>query len=108
MAELVSQGVEVLTSSTNLSTFGALLHEGWVLKRRLSSKITTSWIDDLYNRARKAGAIGGKLLGAGGGGFLLLYVEPENQDCVRRTLPELREVTFAFENSGSTIIFYRP
>jgi D-glycero-alpha-D-manno-heptose-7-phosphate kinase len=87
---------------------GALLHEGWMLKRRLSSKITTSWIDRLYERARREGAVGGKLLGAGGGGFLLLYVELDNQDRVRCAPPELGEAKVGFENLGSTVVFYRP
>lgn len=105
---LVSQGIEVLTKSDDVSEFGALLHEGWMLKRGLSSKITTSWIDEIYERARRAGAVGGKLLGAGGGGFLLLYVEPYNRKRVLNALPELREAEFSFDNSGSQIIFYRP
>lgn len=105
---LVSRGIDVLTRGDDLSEFGALLHEGWLRKRRLSSKISTAWIDDLYERARRAGAVGGKLLGAGGGGFLLLYVEPYNRDRVRCALPELREARFAFESTGSQIIFYRP
>jgi D-glycero-alpha-D-manno-heptose-7-phosphate kinase len=105
---LVSQGIEVLTNSDDVSEFGALLHEGWMLKRGLSSKITTSWIDEVYEQARRAGAVGGKLLGAGGGGFLLLYVEPDNRKRVLNALPELRETEFSFENSGSQIIFYRP
>jgi D-glycero-alpha-D-manno-heptose-7-phosphate kinase len=108
MTDLVGQGIEVLTSSADLSEFGALLHQGWIRKRRLSSKITTSWIDELYTRVRQAGVVGGKLLGAGGGGFLLLYADPDQQDRVRSTLPELREVDFSFESSGSILIFYRP
>ncbi len=105
---LVAQGIEVLASSHDLANFGALLHEGWQIKRRLSSKVTTSGIDEVYERARRAGAVGGKLLGAGGGGFLLLYVEPHNRERVCRALPELREAEFALENTGSRIIFYRP
>lgn len=108
MGALVEQGVEVLAKGENLSEFGDLLHEGWELKRSLSSKITTSWIDEVYERARRAGAVGGKLLGAGGGGFLLLFVEPCNRERLRGALPELREAEFGFENSGSQIIFYRP
>ncbi len=104
---LVSQGLEILQHNSDLSAFGELLHEGWVLKRRLSSKIATPWIDQLYERARQAGAVGGKLLGAGGGGFLLLYVEPRNRGQVQRALSELGEVEFAFEPSGSQVIFYR-
>jgi D-glycero-alpha-D-manno-heptose-7-phosphate kinase len=104
---LANQGVKVLTGGHDLDEFGALLHEGWCLKRRLSSKVATSFIDEIYERARKAGAVGGKLLGAGGGGFLLLYVEPSNRDRMRKALPELREAEFSFENSGSQVIFCR-
>jgi D-glycero-alpha-D-manno-heptose-7-phosphate kinase len=105
---LVRQGVELLTNGKDLSGFGALLHEGWIAKRRLSRKITTSLIDEIYDRALRAGATGGKLLGAGGGGFLLLYVEPDKRNRVRNALPELGEAKLSFENSGSQVIFYRP
>jgi D-glycero-alpha-D-manno-heptose-7-phosphate kinase len=108
LAQLVPLGLEILTSGDRLTDFGVLLHEGWTLKRRLSSRVTTAWIDEVYERARGAGAVGGKLLGAGGGGFLLLYVEPEERQRVLVAVPELREVTFAFEDSGSRIVFYRP
>lgn len=105
---LVSEGIGSLTSGGDLSEFGLLLHRSWEIKRRLSSKITAPWIDDIYERALKAGALGGKLLGAGAGGFLLLYVEPDQRERVRSALPELGEVEVAFDNSGSRIIFYRP
>ena len=105
---LVAQGVEVLAGSHDLSQFGELLHCGWLLKRGLSSKIASAGIDDTYNRARKAGAVGGKLLGAGGGGFLLLYAEPEDHHAIHKALPEYRSVRFSFENIGSQTIFYRP
>jgi D-glycero-alpha-D-manno-heptose-7-phosphate kinase len=105
---LVQQGMDVLIRGKDLSEFGRVLHESWMIKRGLSSKVTTSWIDGLYDRARKAGAVGGKLLGAGGGGFLLLYVEPDQREQVLGALNDLRTVEFAFENSGSRIIFYRP
>jgi len=108
LKDLATQAVEVLTGRGDLADFGALLHEGWLAKRSLSTKITNGWIDDVYERARKAGALGGKLLGAGGGGFLLLYVEPSRRDKVQNAVPELREAKFSFENSGSQIIFYRP
>ena len=78
-----------------------------MVKRQLSSKITTDRIDHLYQRALEAGATGGKLLGAGGGGFLLLFVEPENRVCVRNALSALPEAKFRFENSGSVILFRR-
>jgi len=107
LLQMVTQGLQILSNGHDLSKFGALLHEGWQLKRRLSSKITTPWIDGAYDRARQAGAIGGKLLGAGGGGFLLLYVEPYNRERVLRAVPELRAADFTFEDSGSRIIFYR-
>lgn len=107
LKSLVSQGIKVLTGGNALSEFGALLHESWMLKRRLSRKVSASGIDEIYERARRAGAVGGKLLGAGGGGFLLLYVEPSYRERVRHTLSELREAEFSFENLGSQIIFYR-
>lgn len=105
---LVEQGMHLFSNSTELAELGTLLHEGWMLKRRCSAQISNSFIDELYGRARATGAIGGKLLGAGGGGFLLLYVEPDRQSHVRQALPELRQVNFSFDNSGSTIVFYRP
>lgn len=104
---LVPQGVEVLSNGHDLAAIGELLHQGWLLKRRLSNAISNSFIDDAYERARKAGAIGGKLLGAGSGGFLLLYVEPYNQPGVQRALADLRRVDFHLENGGSRVIFYQ-
>ncbi|MBN2076583.1 MAG: GHMP kinase [Dehalococcoidales bacterium] len=83
---------------------GELLHKNWLLKKQLSSKITNSRIDDLYESARKAGAIGGKICGSGGGGALLLYCLKEKQDSVRSTLNKLREIPFRFENDGSKVI----
>ena len=88
----------------NLDEFGGLLHEGWMLKQRLSTKICTEQILDLYEAARHAGALGGKLLGAGGGGFLLLYARPPDQPAVRAALPGLLEVPFRFESEGSRLI----
>jgi D-glycero-alpha-D-manno-heptose-7-phosphate kinase len=108
LGKLVQHGIEVLTAGRDLAEFGELLHQGWSLKRQLSDAISNSLIDDAYERARKVGAIGGKLLGAGGGGFLLLYVEPYNQVAVRQALADMREVNFNFENQGSRLIFYRP
>jgi len=105
---LVGEGVQVLTKGRNLSEFGELLHQSWVLKRGLSEKIATQQIDEYYRRARAAGAIGGKLLGAGAGGFLLLYVDPRDRTKVRSALSELGEVDFSMERQGSSIIFYRP
>ncbi len=85
-----------------------MLDESWQLKRTLSDKISTSQIDDLYATAMKAGATGGKLLGAGGGGFVLFFVEPDKKAAVRGALKNLLEVPIKFENLGSQIIFYQP
>jgi D-glycero-alpha-D-manno-heptose-7-phosphate kinase len=108
MACLVDDGIDVITGRRDLTEFGRLLHESWTLKQRLSTRITTPALDDFYRRARAAGAVGGKLLGAGGGGFLLLFVEPEHRAQVRRAVPELMEVAFRFESAGSALILNRP
>ena len=89
----------------NLAEFGKLLHEGWMLKRQLAGSITNQEIDEHYEKAIKAGALGGKLLGAGGGGFLMVYCPPSKQDAVRRALNSLKETTIALEPQGSKIIY---
>ncbi|MGH2397089.1 MAG: hypothetical protein ACRDFW_08890 [bacterium] len=106
--QLVGEGLAALSSDRDLSCFGELLHRGWELKRQFSEAVSNQSIDDAYAQARRAGAVGGKLLGAGGGGFLLLYVEPDDQTSVRNVLHDMREVDFEFENQGSRLIFYRP
>ena len=103
LGRLVDQGLDVLDSGEPIGRFGDLLHEAWETKRRLSSKITNPAIDDLYVRARAAGARGGKLLGAGGGGFLLLFVPPEHRTEVRRALSGAPEVPFRFDRTGSRV-----
>jgi D-glycero-alpha-D-manno-heptose-7-phosphate kinase len=105
---LVSQGVELLSSDEDIRLFGELLHKGWMLKRQFSSVLSNPTIDSTYERARRAGAIGGKLLGAGAGGFLLLFVEPKKQQEIRNSSSSLREVKFLISNQGSRIIFYSP
>jgi len=107
MYQMVLKAVDMLNGN-DISKFGKLLHESWKLKRSLSDKITTAHIDEIYNAAIKAGADGGKLLGAGGGGFVLLFVKPERQKKVRETLKKLLEIPFKFETLGSQIIFYQP
>jgi D-glycero-alpha-D-manno-heptose-7-phosphate kinase len=107
MHEMVQEAIEVLNGK-DLLKFGRLLDESWQLKRSLSDKISNAHIDDLYATAIKAGAVGGKLLGAGGGGFVLLFVEPSSQDKIRQALKNLLEVPIKFENLGSQIIFYQP
>jgi D-glycero-alpha-D-manno-heptose-7-phosphate kinase len=107
MLKLVDDAQAALMDKSNgLADFGRLLHEQWMLKRDMSSKITTPVIDEMYAAGRKAGALGGKLLGAGGGGFLLLYVEPERQPAVRKVLQKLLYVPCRFEFLGSQIIYF--
>ena len=108
LKDLVDESVEILASDKDISVFGELLGEAWHVKRSLGAGISTSEVDSLYARARQAGAIGGKLTGAGGGGFLMLFVPPEKQQTVRECLPELVHVPFRFESSGSQIIFFDP
>lgn len=108
MYEMVDEAVTILNSNgaSDISDFGRLLNETWMLKRSLTTKITTPYIDDIYQHAIKSGALGGKLLGAGGGGFILFFVEPENQQKIRNKLKNLLYVPFRFENLGSQIIYY--
>ena len=108
MSGLVDQGVEILMApGQSLTDFGALLHQTWCLKRTLSTQVSTAAIDRWYEQARAAGAIGGKLLGAGGGGFLLLMVPPDRQLEVRRAVPDLRHVPFRFESDGSQVLLHQ-
>jgi len=88
-----------------LHTFGELLHKGWMTKKRLANSISNSAIDHYYEKARQAGAVGGKILGAGGGGFLLFYCEEEDQNSVRAALSGLKEIPFRLEPQGSKIIY---
>lgn len=108
MKDLVDEGVAVLGGRSGLATFGELLHEAWQAKRSLSPTVSNDEVNALYARAREAGAIGGKLTGAGGGGFLLLFVEPDRQDDVRQALAERIHVPIRLDFSGSQIIYYEP
>ena len=109
MKELVDEAEKLLVdANTNLDEFGRMLNYTWRLKRKTGNKISTDAIDLLYKKAIESGAIGGKLLGAGGGGFLLFYVPEENQQDVKFALSDLLYVPFSFENSGSEIIYYSP
>lgn len=107
MLQMVDEGIAILTGDGDLGEFGTLLHEAWMLKRRLTSRITTPAIDEIYTAARAAGALGGKLLGAGGGGFMLLFAKPESHEQIRRALPGLLQVPFKFEGLGTQIVFYQ-
>jgi D-glycero-alpha-D-manno-heptose-7-phosphate kinase len=86
---------------------GEILHEGWMLKKSIAS-VGSDWIDAMYDRARQAGALGGKILGAGGGGFMLVMADPDRHDAIRAALADYRCIPFRFDWSGSTIIFYHP
>jgi len=97
-----------LLNSNKLKEFGALLDESWKIKRKLSDKISTAHIDEIYETAQRAGAIGGKLLGAGGGGFVLIFAPPSAQKKIKEKLKKLLLVPFKFENLGTQIIFYQP
>lgn len=105
MLSLVDQAETILTSG-DLDEFGRLLDYTWKLKRGVNSAVSTSQIDQAYATAVKAGALGGKLLGAGGGGFLLLYVQPDKQEQVRKALCDLKEIPFQFETGGARILYY--
>lgn len=109
MLQMVDEAEQILTSpNRSLDEFGRLLHEGWKVKRSLTQKISNSNIDEIYQAGLDAGALGGKLLGAGGGGFMLLYVPPERRGAVRARLKNLLCVPFAFSSHGSQVIVYEP
>ena len=106
MCEMVDRAVEIIDGRGDISAFGRLMHASWLLKRSLTNKITTPAIDEIYAAARRAGALGGKVLGAGGGGFMLFFSAPGKQARVRAALKKLLHVPFKFEDSGSSVIFY--
>jgi D-glycero-alpha-D-manno-heptose-7-phosphate kinase len=94
--------------NNNVSAFGDILHENWMLKKSITSGISTSFIDDWYDVARNAGATGGKILGAGTGGFLMLYAPKDRHEAIKAALPDLRRIPIGFESLGSRIVFYQP
>jgi len=106
--ELVEEGLAVLYGNGDLTEFGRLLDEGWREKRSLSDRVSSAEIDNLYASARNAGAVGGKITGAGGGGFLLLFVPPDRQASVKQALHPLVHVPFKFDTSGSQIVYFSP
>ena len=109
MMELVEEAINVLNGrQEGYTDFGKLLHESWLVKRSLTLHITSTFIDEIYDAAMEAGALGGKLLGAGGGGFMLFFVKPEIQHKVKKTLNRLLYVPFSFHDLGSQIIYYAP
>ena len=108
LKSLVDEAEMILSSQTDISEFGRLLDYAWQLKRGLSKDISTSYIDNIYQKAKNAGAIGGKLMGAGGGGFMVFFAQPDAFQKIRDALSELVYVPFTFENEGSKIIHYAP
>ena len=105
MRALVDQGVEVLTGSADIREFGRLLHTSWQLKHQLSEKIAPPIIHELYQRGLDHGVVGGKLLGAGGGGFILFFVPPERHDAIRRAFPDHEIIDVSLCAPGASIIF---
>lgn len=108
MRQFVDEAIEILQGGGDLSSFGELMHEAWQAKRSLSLQVSNSQVDALYATGCESGALGGKLLGAGGGGFLLLFVPPERQPRVREALSRLIHVPFTFDYSGAQIVFCDP
>lgn len=109
MMELVDEGEAIVADSRRpLTQFGQLLHEAWQIKRSLTRKISNAAIDEIYEAGRSAGAVGGKLLGAGGGGFMLFFVPPERREELRTRLRKLLCVPFKFSHTGSDVVVYEP
>jgi D-glycero-alpha-D-manno-heptose-7-phosphate kinase len=109
MLQLVDEAEGIVTSpARSLDEFGRLLHEGWQIKRSLTRKITNAEIDEIYEAGLSAGALGGKLLGAGGGGFMLFFVPPERRQALRERLKKLLCVPFSFTSQGSHVAVYEP
>lgn len=104
MHDMVFKAREILQGDGDLDEFGAMLDETWRMKRQLGAKISNDQIDQIYAKARQAGAIGGKLLGAGGAGFLLFYAREDDQPAIRHALADLIHVPFNLENEGATIL----
>ena len=105
MYKIVDEAIETIVSNDSLDSVGRLLHESWIEKRKLSDMVSNTRVDDIYQSALKAGALGGKLCGAGGGGMMLLYVPRKYQSTVRSALSSLLYVPFRFSETGSQIIF---
>lgn len=106
LQEIVDKAIDILNSEAPLVEFGGLLYETWMLKKNLSDKVSNSFIDHIYEIAMKNGAVGGKILGAGGGGFILFFVKPEDREMLRKALDFLLHVPFRFDSLGSQIIYY--
>jgi len=109
MREMVDEAQAILQDENrSLNDFGALMNDSWMLKRELADTVSTAHLDEVYEAARGAGALGGKVMGAGGGGFMVFFVRPEDQESVRGALKDLLEVSFDFSLDGSKIVIYEP
>ena len=109
MREMVDEGIAILTNPhVSIDEFGKLLDLSWKYKRSLSDRVSTPEIDQIYDQAMLNGAIGGKILGAGGGGFMLLFAKPEKHAAIREALKGLVHVSFNFDDSGSRVVLYQP
>ena len=106
LRDMVEESLSILCGNGSIREFGELMHEGWQAKQSISEKISNPAINELYQAARESGATGGKITGAGGGGFMLLFVPPKHQPAVREKLSSLLHVPFNFEKAGSQVIFY--
>lgn len=107
MMSMVDDAVDILANGRDIADFGRLLHESWMLKRSLTPKVAPAFVDEIYDKARRAGAFGGKLLGAGGGGFVLIFVRPEDRQRVLDALSSLLMVPIEFEQFGTSVIFHQ-
>lgn len=109
MVEMVDEAQDIINNPKRpLKEIGTLLHDSWLLKRDIADGISNDQVNDIYQAGLDAGAVGGKLLGAGGGGFVLFYVEPEKQNTVRERLAHLTEVSFKVDRTGSKIVVFEP
>ena len=109
MYEMVDQAINIVRKTTEpIEEFGILMNESWKLKKSISEKVSNNFIDDIYDKAKNAGALGGKILGAGGGGFILFFVQPHKKKDVIESLKDLVHVPFKFESQGSSVVLYEP
>jgi D-glycero-alpha-D-manno-heptose-7-phosphate kinase len=107
--DLLWEGLNVIESKTeDIKDIGRLLHESWLYKKEISNQISTNFIDDIYKKAMENGALGGKILGSGGGGFILFFVPIEKKELIKKLFINLTHVPFEFENSGSKVVVYEP
>ncbi len=108
LSSLVDEGEKILVGNGDICDFGRLLDHSWNIKKTLSTKVSNVEIDEIYSTAMKNGAIGGKLMGAGAGGFMLLFAKPENHESIKKSLNGLLSIPFEFENSGTKVVYYKP